>query len=365
MHGRTDIAGFDRALGIEENGFVPLDNPDGAERFQILSPTRMQPYGTYDLNRWLQRQFRSDELRRAHGYGGKSLGQEEIVHKDKVIQVRNERRWLFDRREKRPEKAYIANGEIGIIAQGQGDYLNVTFSGHAHQTVGYRAASYIDGECPLELAYALTVHKAQGSQFDIVFVVVPDKGSGPWLSRELIYTALTRAREQLVLLVQGDDASRLYWHSLPSASETARRNTNLFALAVRVGEANYPYARNLIHRTLRGQLVRSKSELVIANILENMDIPYKYEDVFLGEIEPGRRLPDFTLATADGSRILWEHLGMLTQPEYVRGWEEKRAWYARNGYTEGVNLFTTRDDERGGLDSRRVQQVAETVRRLI
>src|ERR1700675_4265083 len=54
-----------------------------------------------------------------------------------------------------------------------------------------------------KLAYALTVHKAQGSEFQKVFVVLP-KNCRP-LSRELLYTALTRSRRQLVLLIEGDN----------------------------------------------------------------------------------------------------------------------------------------------------------------
>lgn len=359
----TDIAGFDRALGIGEGGHILFDTPDSIEHFQILSPTRMQPYGVYDLNRWLQRRFRSDEIRRAHSWGGKSLGQEEIVFKDKVIQVRNEWLWMYDHQRQRRLRTALANGEIGIIAGGQGNYMDVAFSGRAYQTAGYKVSSYVDSECPLQLAYALTVHKAQGSQFDIVFVVIPEKSVR--LSRELLYTALTRAREQLVLLVQGDDASRLYWYSLPSESDTARRNTNLFTPAIRGPGSNGLFARNLIHRTSSGQLVRSKSELVIANMLEHMDIAYKYEAVFVGEIERGMRYPDFTFATPDGSRIIWEHLGMLNLPGYARGWEEKRQWYEKNGIVEGVRLFTTRDDDHGGLDSREVQKVAAHIQALI
>ena len=52
----------------------------------------------------------------------------------------------------------------------------------------------------VELAYALTVHKAQGSEFDVVIVVLPKHRMA---YRELVYTALTRARQQLVLLVEG------------------------------------------------------------------------------------------------------------------------------------------------------------------
>ena len=87
--------------------------------------------------------------------------------------------------------------------------------------------------------------------------------------------------------------------------------------------------------------------------------------MFIGEIASGQRYPDFTFATPAGRRIIWEHLGMLAQPEYARGWEEKRAWYAKNNVVEGINLFTTRDDERGGLDTREIQKVAEQIQRLI
>ncbi|HEY1388532.1 MAG TPA: AAA family ATPase [Ktedonobacterales bacterium] len=355
-----DIVGFDRALGIREDGWARFDAPDGVEHFQILTPTRMQSHGVYDLNRWLQRRFRGDELRKARSRDGKSLGQEEIVHKDKVIQVRNEMRFMYDHRRRQRMKSPLANGEIGIISRGHEDFMNVAFSGHAHQTAGYKADSYVDRECPLELAYALTVHKAQGSQFDIVFVIIP---RSVWLSRELLYTALTRARERPVLLVEGEDASPLYRFSLPSASDTARRNTNLFIPAVRSPGSSDLFPRSLVHCTPGGQLVRSKSELVIANMLEHMGIPYRYEAEFFGENEPGRRLPDFTFATPDGRRIIWEHLGMLHRPEYALGWQEKRRWYEKNGIIEDVNLFTTR--ERAGLDSRDVQKVAERIRALI
>ena len=54
----------------------------------------------------------------------------------------------------------------------------------------------------LELAYALTVHKAQGSDFDVVFLIIPQTAST--LSRELIYTGLTRFRRKLVLLIEKD-----------------------------------------------------------------------------------------------------------------------------------------------------------------
>ena len=52
-------------------------------------------------------------------------------------------------------------------------------------------------------------------------------------------------------------------------------------------------------------------------------------------------------------------------PTNRRGWEWKLNWYAENGYRLGENLFTTENDERGGLDSATVRQVAERVTELI
>jgi hypothetical protein len=135
--------------------------------------------------------------------------------------------------------------------------------------------------------------------------------------------------------------------------------------SVRESASEHLFAEHLIHRTRNGQLVRSKSELVIANMLEDMGIPYRYEYPFRGEIAPGQRYPDFTFATPAGTAIIWEHLGMLSHPNYAQGWEEKRAWYAKNGITEGQTLFTTRDDERGGLDSREVRRIAQEIQALI
>ena len=56
---------------------------------------------------------------------------------------------------------------------------------------------------------------------------------------------------------------------------------------------------------------------------------------------------------------------MLAQPAYAHGWERKQAWYEANGFIEGRHLFTTADDEQGGLDSTLVEQVARRVGSLL
>ena len=71
----------------------------------------------------------------------------------------------------------------------------------------------------LEIAYAITVHKAQGSQFELTFLVIPNPC--PLLSPELLYTALTRHRQRTMLLVQGDPLQLLSWETPPGLKPRA------------------------------------------------------------------------------------------------------------------------------------------------
>lgn len=366
LAGPDDVAGFNKALGLDEKGWVSFSSPEGADKaeyFQVLSPVRMAPHGVENINRWVQNQFRGRELHasRRQQFRKPSLGDEEIVAADKVIQVSNETRDAYDGSSK--TKVALANGEIGLVAAGNEQFLNVVFAGRPGLRVGYSGREFPQGGGPLQLAYALTVHKAQGSEFQKVLVILPAKS--PLLTRELLYTALTRSREKLVLLIEGADASGLYNYTTPKASETARRNTNLFNSVVRDEKDIIPYAEHLIQRTDRGDMVRSKSELVIANMLYSMGIDYYYERPLEGTIEPGKRWPDFTFIDPAGEAIVWEHLGMLSREDYRRSWERKLAWYEKNGYALDQNLFTTQDDERGGLDSTEVRRVAERVREFL
>ena len=222
---------------------------------------------------------------------------------------------------------------------------------------------------PLELAYALTVHKTQGSEFGITFLVLPNPC---WLlSRELLYTALTRHRDRLVVLHQGPVAEFRRFAG-EEHSEIARRMTNLFAdplpREVTVGTATRFLEEGLIHRTERGELVRSKSELVIADKLHARGVDYAYEQPLV--VGDGRvRYPDFTIADhARGVTYYWEHLGLLDDPGYRARWARKRADYLAAGIRphedgggpEGT-LIESRDDPRGGLDAAAIARLIDTV----
>jgi len=363
--GADSPGGFDAALGIVDN-YVPYGDHSGAERFQVLSPVRMSPHGVYELNRFIQATFRGTELakgRKTH----RALGAEDIVVRDKVIFLANGYRTGYDHLAKTKVEEYLANGEVGLVAsvanKGYGTQWALALARREHQHFYFGGRGGADTSA-LELAYALTVHKAQGSEFETVLVVVPRESR--MLSRELAYTALTRARHKLVLLVEGDDPGVLLDLTRAERSETARRNTNLFSLtAVRRPGEQQPFAEHLRHRAADGTLVRSKSEVVILNrILETFGPGvFEYEQRLPGTVTGGRLLPDFTATTDAGDPIVLEHLGMLDVPRYRAAWEWKRAWYQANGFVEGQTLFTT--DERDGLSTAAVDEVLKQIGQVL
>jgi len=315
------------------------------------------------LNRWFQQTYRKSELESGRQSWGVTLGEEEITTKDKVIQIINEKKQGYDNSSSSKTEIYLANGEIGTVANKKGKWLNVCFASRPNITVGYHSGSFKSSRTPLELAYALTIHKAQGSEFEKVFVILPRNS---WLlSRELIYTALTRSREHLVLFLEGTDASFLYEYSRAEKSGIARRNSNLFTGVVREISGAVPFSEHLIHKTLQGEMVRSKSELVIANMLYEMGIDYQYERPFQGSNDHRTLRPDFSFIDPAGDLVLWEHLGMLSRPDYRDGWNWKKNWYAENGFEIGDNLFTTEDDPQGGLDATEIKKVADTIQRIL
>lgn len=343
-----DYTSFNRSLGIDSEGW------EGSEAWQILSPTRAQHFGTDDMNRRIQREYKGGLVTQARKPGSRSprpFGDQDIVWTDKVIQVVNGRRKGF------PPGAgldYVANGEIGIVsrtAKGRGSpHLDVVFSTQIGVSYRYFGRQVDDN---LELAYALTVHKAQGSDFDKVFLVIPQQAST--LSRELIYTGLTRFRKKLVLLIEKDIEPLRRLRS-PDSSDTRRRNTHMFTLALRPDDMKRPRLEALIHRTRRGVAVRSKSEVVVADVLDALGISYLYEEPLYSRSDrKDFRLPDFT-AGFEGDIYYWEHLGMLNVPAYRDAWERKRRWYEDNGY--GERLIISEDGADGGIDAALIERIA-------
>ena len=347
-----------------------------AVEWQVLSPLRGMPFGVGDINRQTHNQFHDEFVNLAlephwERRIPKPLGAEQIVYGDKVINLRNDR--VQDVYPVEGAQQYIANGEIGVVVghlkeeddEPPPSIIQVEFSSQ----LGYIYDFDPNGEqVPLELAYALTVHKAQGSQFDLVILVLPKEHR--IMSRELIYTALTRHRRRVVVMHQGSLA-HLKELTEPHRSEIARRRTNLFGACemseVRHERGSVFLEERLIHRTGNGLAVRSKSELLIAEALENKNVTFRYEQ----PLQRGGKtyFPDFTISDEiTGRTVYWEHLGMLDDENYVKSWNKKLSWYRANGilpYEENRNgdavLVTTQDSPQSGLDMAEVRRLIQEV----
>jgi hypothetical protein len=247
--------------------------------------------------------------------------------------------------------------------------LKVEFSSQQGFTYDFYKSDFKEeGNAALELAYALTVHKAQGSQFELVILILPE--AHPILSRELIYTALTRHQGRVVVMHQGP-RTLLKDFAAPERSETARRRTNLLD-ECRMVELPQPKGslflqEGLIHRTSKGRAVRSKSELLIAEALLSAGVAFEYEQALT--LGGSTRYPDFTIEDdISGRTIYWEHLGLLERADYRVSWEKKLAWYRANGVHPVAEakpgaplLVTTEDSSTNGLDMGRVKKLIAEV----
>ncbi len=368
----TDNGVFFNATWLEKN------KPGSAERcesWQVLTPVRGKGHGVEELNRFLHERFRRDALRFADGRRPRTprpSGAERIIYGDKVMSTTNKSRSVLGRR-----KELVSNGEIGIVV-GQAKFgkawdgktperLDVEFRTQPGNTFVYWPSDFGDeGAVVLELAYALTVHKSQGSQFEQVFVVIPQPCF--ILGRELIYTALTRQVDRVVLFVQGQPTD-LRAYTSAKYSEVARRYTNLFTDPDMLAEPSGAFLeRGLIHRTARGELVRSISEVVVADALNAEGIEYHYEKALHGA-DGIERYPDFTAEDpATGITVYWEHLGMLSDPTYSNRWDKKLEWYKAmdlqpNGRenAKGERLVTSQNRMDGAIDSAQIRQQVRDV----
>lgn len=180
----------------------------------------------------------------------------------------------------------------------------------------------------------------------------------------MLYTALTRQIGRIVILYN-QEAYHLLKYSSDETSDIARRHTDLFASVFYEGDKDMRpnlvqsgdqfYEERKVHKTARGELVRSKSEVIIANALYYHHLDYVYEPVL--KLEDKVKRPDFKVIDDDtGEEWYWEHCGMMDDPKYKKRWKEKETFYKKNGIEEGKNLIVTFDTN-GTLDSQKVERI--------
>ena len=168
-------------------------NLDPVRQMQVLSPTKKGECGVWMLNQMLQSQFNPSASHKSERVRGDTTFREG----DKVMQTRNnyQLKWKKEGVFAWEEGQGVFNGDIGFITSidTQERTVEVQFDDE-------RIATYEGGDIDdLELAYCISVHKSQGSEFPVV--VMPAVGGPPMLlTRNLLYTAVTRAR-RLVMIV--------------------------------------------------------------------------------------------------------------------------------------------------------------------
>ena len=159
-----------------------------ADQIQVLTPTRRRGGGTAALNRALQEALNPA----AEGKGERAFGQYIFRQGDRVMQVKNNYELFWENPETGEKDLGVFNGDIGIITEVNAGGITVSFDG--------RQVNYVPEQLgELEPAWAVTVHKAQGSEYRAVILALSDVPP-TLLARGVLYTAITRARELFIVV---------------------------------------------------------------------------------------------------------------------------------------------------------------------
>ncbi|MGI6157683.1 MAG: AAA family ATPase [Saccharofermentanales bacterium] len=164
---------------------------DGIYGAQILSAIRRGPAGVIELNRVLQTLAHgsSFDAIETHGY--------RIAAGDKVMQTRNNYDLAWEVMGTGTSGTGVMNGEMGIVQTISPSDRSITVCFEDERVAVIQGESLED----IDLAYATTIHKSQGSEYGTEILVIPAGASG-FLTRNLLYTGVTRAKEQLFILTR-------------------------------------------------------------------------------------------------------------------------------------------------------------------
>ncbi|WP_136796929.1 AAA family ATPase [Desulfosediminicola ganghwensis] len=321
--------GFNRAelprfLGIDSATTKPSD----LERFQVLTPYRNGYFGSSGVNLFFQ-----DELRPKAELSEK-IGEKVFKLYDKVMHTQNEYRG---------DELVVSNGSLGSILKGGRVFF-------LERDMPLKISSLRTSNA-LELAYAITVHKSQGSGFNHVFIVLPEKAI--YSHRELLYTALTRARNQVTLLIQqGGEIPNVpsFLNKIRSRSAVIGRRTSLFS----EGGERYAYMPD------EGVIVKSRVEYIIYRKLldareKHGTFSFNYENTYDVKGQPFDIHPDFEIRFSDERVVYWEHLGLVTSKSYMSDWDKRRKIYENQQDFDKV--LTT--DELRGISDEKIEEIIE------
>ena len=191
-----------------------------SDQIQVLSPTRKGGVGTVELNRMLQAALNPPSPNKKE----KPFGDYIFREGDRVMQIHNNYDILWKKTDGTSIGTGIFNGDVGIITamEPAAETMTILFDD--------REAEYDFTQLgELEPAYAMTVHKSQGSEYRAV-ILTAWNGSPYLLSRSILYTAITRARELLIIVGREETVAVM--------TENARRNRRYSGLKLRLQGRN-------------------------------------------------------------------------------------------------------------------------------
>ena len=186
---------------------------DFFKNIQVITPSKRGNIGTKELNKYLQQELNPKEEVKKE----KVIGNRIFRQGDRVMQIKNNYDIYWEKHNPVQYGSGIFNGEFGIISNinEEEKKLEVTYDDDKIAWYDFQDLEEI------EHSYAITVHKSQGSEFDVV--ILPITASSPMLlTRNLLYTAITRARKLLIVI-----GSNNIIENMIANFDNKKRNTGL------------------------------------------------------------------------------------------------------------------------------------------
>lgn len=211
-------ANLDRMLGqvisLCQGRLKNYGDYDFFKNIQVITPTKKGLLGTRELNKQLQQALNPEN----DALLEKKIGDMTFREQDRIMQIKNNYDLFWERKNPAYETGSgVFNGELGtIIKINEEDKLvMVQFD---DEKVAWYPFQDLD---QIEHAYSITIHKAQGSEFDVVIMVIP-QSSPMLLTRNLLYTGMTRAKQLLIVIGNSSTIDFMI-----NNTDTKKRNTGL------------------------------------------------------------------------------------------------------------------------------------------
>lgn len=358
-HGLLDI--LNEILGLKS-----YDSPDSfepkLEYLQILTPTRYGEFGSDYLNkvvildnrdvrdclfvkvinernRYERLKLLGRQLVLANGSIGYWSRDDDIIFFEEIDEI-------FDRLERCAKSSHRPDAWSKFHSDENA--LRKLLFGLKEEFVGS-----LKDEVYISPSYAITVHKSQGSDFDYVLFVMSRVTD--FVSRELFYTASTRAKRKLFLLLNVNLKGKIsqMLQQVAENSEIDRKATLLFKYRV---FSTRTYSLKLDDGTVIH--LRSKVEYMIAEAFKSLGLEFEYEPKDF--VEQGI-VPDFKIRVDDQVYYV-EHLGLLDRAVYRSRWNIKKRIYEKLGLMD--RLITVSEPEEGAVDVKSViTRIVDDIRR--